>query len=213
MCFVLVLAACGGGGGDGDDGSPSPDSMMDTALTCKSVALCTTYDVKTFVGTVPAPAGGSVENGVYRLAYDLIPDDVGEQEAYRDELEVLQIRDGHFNWAAFFHDELGTYTTSGQTITFQETRRCDRGAEGEASTARTEYAYTATGDELHLYSRVMRSDGVSWDKMYVYKRTTSPDDVCRTVNAEPSAPGDSARCNVTNCACSFAVEGTVDACI
>ncbi len=207
----LMTAACGGGGGDD---TPLPDGATPAVpLTCKSVALCTTHDVKTFtVATLPVAGGGTVADGVYRLAYDLIPNDIGEQPGYFDGLDVLQVRGKHYNWAGFHRDELGTFTTAGTTLTFQQTRDCDRGTDGEPTTRTVEYRYTASATELHLYSRVMRSDGVSWDKVYVYKRTASPDEVCRTVPSDPAAPGDSARCTVSNCACSFAIENTVAAC-
>jgi hypothetical protein len=207
--FLIALAACGGG----SDDSPAIDAApMAEPLTCSSVAFCTTYDVKTFTGTVPAAMGGTPTDGVYRLAYSLIPDNVGEMPGYRDDLDVLQIRGGYYNWAGFFRDEIGTFTTSGTALSFRRTKNCERGSDGSADTTTTDYKFTASGNELHIYSHVKRSDGVEWDKVYVYKKTSGSNETCNTVSAPPSAPADSAMCNVTNCACRFAVEGTVNAC-
>jgi hypothetical protein len=210
VSFLLVIGTACGGAAGGDD-TPA-DATAVTPLTCSSIALCTTYDVKTFLGDVPAPAGGTIKDGIYRRAYTLIPDDVGETAGYSDDLDALEIRQGTFNWAGFFRDAVGTIASSGDTITFHETRNCEGGRDGSPSTQAFEYRYTATGSELRFYSHVTRSDGVEWDKMHVYVLVGSPQDVCRTVGSEPSAPGDSARCNVINCACSFAVEGTVNEC-
>lgn len=210
IALALALSACGGGN-DGDT-SGSDATMMGEPLACNSVAFCTTYDVKTFTGTVPAPGGGKPADGIYRLAYTLIPDNVGETAGYSDDLDVLQLRGGYFNWAGFFRDEVGTFTVAGDTLSFKRTKNCERGTDGSADTTQVDYKFTASGSELHLYSKVTRSDGVSWDKLYVYKPTASPDEICRTVPAMPASPADSAMCRVTNCACRFATNGTVNAC-
>jgi hypothetical protein len=212
MCCVFVVAACGGGGGGGGDDQPSPDAQNVKPLTCSSIALCTTYDVKTFIGKVPVPEGGKVSDGLYRLAWVLDPDDIGETAGYHDDLDALAIRGGTFNWAGFFRDDIGTISTSGTMITFKQTQHCERGTDGSASTEALDYKYTATANELHLYSHVTRSDGVQWDSMKAYVLTSSPQDVCQTVSGDPTMPGDSAKCRVTNCACKFAVEGTVGEC-
>ena len=210
LMMSLVLAACGGGDDGGTSASDAP--MMVEPLTCNSVAFCTTYDVKTFIGTVPTATGGKPADGMYRLAYTLIPDTVGEMATYIDDLDVLQIRGGYFNWAGFHRDEVGTFTASGDTLTFKSTKNCDRGSDGSASTEQTDYKFTASGTELHIYSKVTRSDGVMWDKMYVYKQASNPEEICKTVTSPPASPADSAMCRVTNCACRFATNNTVNAC-
>lgn len=216
LVLVLIIAACGGGtsntDGSGVD-ARGADARQDLpALTCKSIAHCSTYDVKTFLGTVPAPAGGTVKSGLYRLAWNLIPADVNEAGGYHDELEALAISGTSFNWASFHHDAVGTISTSGTTITFQETLNCNRGSDGSASTSMLKYTYTASGDELRIFSHVQRSDGVSWEKMYVYVLVSDPAEVCNAVANEPTTPGDSTQCRVSNCACKFAIDGTVNAC-
>jgi hypothetical protein len=208
LLVLSVLAACGGD----DQPNSQPDSHTDQPLVCKSIALCTTYEVKTFTGTVPAATGGTVASGVYRLAYKLIPDDVGETGGYHDELEALEISGTQYNWAGFFRDEIGNIATSGTTLTFRASRKCSRGSDGDPSTNSQDYKYTATSNQLLIYDHVTRSDGVQWDEINAYVLTTSPQDVCTVVNSEPSAPGDSARCTVTNCACNFAVNDTVSEC-
>lgn len=199
--FTVLAAACGG-----DDSSSEP-------LTCESIALCTTYEVKTFTGTVPAPAGGTIKSGLYRLAYNLIPAGIpGEEEDYIDSLDALLIEGTQYNWAGPFRDDLGTLSTSGTDLTFTQTRRCNRGEDNGTYSDSTTYKYTATANELHVYVHVRRSDGMEWDQMDVYKLTSSPSEICETVSAEPSTPGDSAMCTVINCGCSFSVNGTVDVC-
>jgi hypothetical protein len=215
LCFVLAsafAAACGGGGSDGDDDPGTPDGASGEALACDAVALCTTYQVKSFLGTVPAPAGGAVANGLYRLAYDVYPADAGEEWAgYHDDLDVLLVEDGSYNWAGFFRDSVGSITASGTTLAFHSTHRCLRGAEGDADERTTEYPYTATANELHLYEHVTTGTG-EFDKLLVYRRADDPADVCATVDTEPASPADSAQCRVTNCACNFAVNDTVSEC-
>lgn len=204
---MVSLAACGGA----DDEGPTVDAKPAAEpLVCSSVAFCTTYSVKTFTGTVPAPAGGTPRDGIYRLAYTLIPDNIGETAGYSsDDLDVLEIRGGYFSWAGFHRDEVGTWTTAGTTLTMARTKNCERGSDSSTSTTTNDYPFTVSGSELHIYSHVTRGD-VEWDKMYVYKPAGS--DVCETVASPPAAPADSAMCRVTNCACKFAVNGTVNAC-
>jgi hypothetical protein len=161
---------------------------------------------------VPAAAGGTVASGLYRLAYKLIPDNVGETGGYHDELEALEISGTQYNWAGFFRDEIGTIATSGAMLTFQSTRKCSRGSDGDPSTQSLAYKYTATSGQILIYDHVTRSDGVQWDQINAYVLANSPQDVCTVVTSEPAAPGDSAMCTVSNCACSFAVNDTVSAC-
>lgn len=212
--LVIVVAACGGGGGGGggDDGGGGVDAPPAEPLTCKSIALCTTFEVKTFLGTPSTPAGGALGDGIYKLAYKLIPDDIGESGGYHDELEALEIRGDQFNWAGFFRDEVGTVTVAGTKATFQATRRCSRGTDTGDSTDKQDYPFTASAGELHLFSHVTRSDGVQWDEEQVYLRVGDPQQVCAAVANEPSTPGDSVQCTVSNCACSFAIEDTVGEC-
>lgn len=210
LCLLLPLAACGD---DGGSHPSSPDAAMSgQALTCKSIALCTTHYVKTFLGVVPAPQGGTIQPGRYRLIYDQVPGNVGETAGYRDDLDVLEFRGAGFAWAGFFNDRIGTFTTAGTTLTLQATRRCNLGADGDPSTSKIDYPYTATSTEVRLFDHVTSSNGTSWDKMYVYQLISDPAAVCTTVPTEPASPGPSERCTVTNCACNFAIEGTVNAC-
>jgi hypothetical protein len=200
--FTVLVAACG----EDTSGSSEP-------LTCESIAICTTYEVKTFTGAVPAPAGGTIKSGLYRLAYNIIPDGIdGEEADYSDELTALLIEGTQYNWAGYFQDSVGKITIAGTDATFTDTRDCFRGADQGDSTNSWTYKFTASGTELHIYDHVRRSDGVEWDKMNVFKLVSDPDEICDTVSSEPSTPGDSAMCNVANCGCSFSVNGTVDAC-
>ena len=211
--FVIVLAACGGGGGGGDDSSGGVDAPPTEPLTCKSISICTTFEVKTFLGTPSTPAGGTLGNGIYKLAYKLIPDNINEDGGYHgDDIEVLQISGNQFNWAGFFRDEVGTVSVAGTKATFQATRRCSRGEDTGESTNKDEYPFTATAGELHIFSHVTRSDGVQWDEEQVYLRVDDPQKVCAAVANEPATPGDSVQCRVSNCACFFAVNDAVGEC-
>ncbi len=201
---LVTVAACGGS----DDTTMSSDP-----LTCDSIAMCTTYDVKTFVGTLPAGAGGTIHGGLYRLAYTMIPEGIdGEEGGYEEGLDALMIDGTSYNWAGFFRDHAGTLATAGTTLTFQHTHSCYRGEDKGASSDTDSYPYTATATELRLYSHVERSDGVEWDNMLVYRLVDDPSEVCDTVSSEPATPGDSADCNVSNCGCSFSIGDTVTSC-
>ena len=68
--FVLLcVAACGG------DDSASPDASPNQAaeLRCIDFAYCSTYSVRTYQGTPSTPAGGTIADGVYRLAWVVAP--------------------------------------------------------------------------------------------------------------------------------------------
>lgn len=217
LVIAVFLAACGGSSSSpGDD--DSVDAGVDAAppqqqpLTCSSVALCTTYDVKTFLGTVPAPAGGTIRSGLYRLAWVLDPDDVNETGGYHEDLEALLIQGTSMHRAGFFDDDVGTLSTSGTTLTFKVTEECALGTDESAGTTTLTFPYTATDTQLQLYSHVSRSDGVQWDRLYTYVRADDPSEICRTVASAPSTPGDSAKCNVTNCECHFAMGQTLEQC-
>jgi hypothetical protein len=213
VLITLVIAACGGDdGGGGNGGNPDGQPQPAEELSCKSIALCTTFDVKTFLGTVSTPTGGTLKNGLYKFAYEIRPDNVNEDGGYTEDLEALVISGNQYNWAGLFRNELGTLTVSGTTATFQATRRCERGTDQGESTNKLEYPFTATDREIHLFSHVTRSDGVEWDDEQVYLRVDDPSTVCNAVANEPSTPGDSVQCRVTNCACSFAVNDTVAEC-
>jgi hypothetical protein len=213
--LAITASACGGSTTNSSDDAAPPPPMIDAPppkLACNSAALCTTYDVNTFLGTVPAPAGGTIRSGLYRLAWKLIPDNVGETGGYHDELESLEISGNQYRNAAFFDDELGTIQTTGTAITFNASKNCPSGADGDASTNSRDYTFTATATELDLFSTVTRSDGVTWQQLSAYVLTMSPMEVCQTVATTPTSPGDSAQCHVSNCACFFTLNGTVGAC-
>lgn len=208
--LIPILVACGSPPPE----HPGADAMVTPpkALTCGSLAFCTTYDVKTFIDTVPAPAGGTLRDGIYRLAYTIDPASTGDTPGYHLDLDLLEIQGTSYNWAGFLRDHIGTVATSDTTVTFQKTSTCSGGRDGEATTDKLDYKYTATAGELDLFSHVMRSDGTQWDRLYAYKRVASPDEACATVTGDPQTPADSAQCRVTNCACHIAINGTVSSC-
>jgi hypothetical protein len=208
--IAALLGACGGGNQNASQDAHRDDGATSPPLTCKSAALCTTYEVKTFVTTQPAPSGGSIRDGLYRLAYDLVPANADVQAGYYDELDALEIRGGSYVWTGLFRDHMGTVATSGTSATFMHSQNCHLGAPGDPASRTDTYQYTATASELDLYATVTEGTK-SWLKMYVYVPDPGAG-VCGTVSAEPTTPGDSAMCTVTNCACSFAVEGTVNQC-
>jgi hypothetical protein len=212
LAIAMVATACGGGNDGPGDGNPDGQPQPGEQLTCKSIALCTTYDVKTFLGTVSTPAGGTLQNGLYKFAYEIRPDNVNEDGGYTEDLEALVISGNQYNWAGFFRNELGTLTVAGTKVTFQASRRCVRGTDTGESTNKLEYPFTATDREIHFFSHVIRSDGVEWDDEMVYLRVDDPSTVCEAVANEPTTPGDSVQCRVSNCACSFAVNNTVGEC-
>lgn len=224
-----LLAACGGSDGaaddDDDDGASSSSSGGNSsggssggsssggnaALTCSSLALCTTYEVKTFLGQVPAPAGGALRDGIYRLDYIVSGASDDSFAGYKTGVEALLVQGSSYVWAGFSADERGTLTASGSTLTFADRTACPRGDTGDAFSGTDEFAYTTDGETLSMFHDVTVSNGDKYVDQYVFKRVSSPGDVCETVDSEPSSPGSSATCNVRNCGCVIkANQGPID---
>jgi hypothetical protein len=197
VSILFLLVACGGGGS-----TATPDAAQ---LRCTDFAYCSTYSVKRYQGTVDTPAGGTIRDGTYRLAWQVDPTTVTDSgtHEYAKALRIVgnQFVDGEFGYR-------GTLAIDGTTLTFNGVAHCSMGSESEGTNT-TAYQFTANDDQLILFSTVTRSDGQSWKRESVFVRT---DNVCQTVNSVPASPGDSYTCTVTNCVCRSAIGNTVASC-
>ena len=206
--LATTLAACGGGGG-GDDGSGDdgggddggdPDAAA--ALVCSDFAYCSTYSVIEYEGVPPQPAGGTIPDGVYRLAWSV--EDDPDTENGQDYAEAYLFAGGQF----ISRFARGRVSKSGTTLTLTDEQYCSLGTPGDPATTSITYPYSVDGDRLMLFSEV--TDGTTtWRKMYVYVRTDAP---CTTVANDPATPGDSYACRVINCVCRAAQGNTVESC-
>lgn len=177
-----------------------------TSLQCSDFAFCSTYDVNTYIAPNTTPTGGTVVDGIYRLAWVIDPPESGRQ-AGTEYGEAFRVRGNQFVYGE--NGGRGTLTFSDIHVTFRETGRCELGKDYGETDTEVEYEYTATRDQLTLYAEIQVGGGRQWIREYVYVRV---EDACLTVANPPSTPGDSYRCEVANCVCRQAVGGTVEAC-
>tara|TARA_R110002073_G_scaffold74100_2_gene181079 strand:+ start:74418 stop:75164 length:747 start_codon:yes stop_codon:yes gene_type:complete len=211
-CLVF---ACGGGGDDGEKvadggGGGGTDSSTQSGLTCSSLALCTSFDVKQFLGEDEVATGGSIADGTYVLAWEVTSDPSEDaSEGYYSSVSALVISGGEYVGAGFSYEGAGTISTSGTTLTLHKKRSCGLGEDFGESDYTSEFEYTATSDRLILHSPVQSSNGLEWINQRVFLRRGA-DQICTTVADEPTSPGESAQCHVSNCYCNVAENGTVD---
>ncbi|MGE3459800.1 MAG: hypothetical protein AB7O24_32120, partial [Kofleriaceae bacterium] len=158
LCVISFgLVACGSDGSDGD-------GTMDTPLQCSDFAYCSTYDVKSYIAPVPAPAGGSISDGLYRLAWTVDPPEAGIDPG-TDYADAFRIDGEHFVFGDY--GGRGTLSIAGTQITLHNIAHCANGEEvGTPDPVRT-YEFTATTDQISLYSTTT-SGGTSWLSQSVY---------------------------------------------
>jgi hypothetical protein len=213
----LLLFACGGSSGPdnnpdasmthGDGSTSKMDAPVAQALACKDLAYCSTYEINQYNGTVDTPAGGTVADGIYRLAYLVNPASAGQgNDTFGDYAEVWRFQAGTFVNSDIWGR--GTFTTSGTSMMQSEVASCNLGAEGSSSTSTRTYTYTALPDRIEFFDQVS-GGGMTWTAMRVFLKV---DNMCTTVNTVPTTPGDSYRCAVQNCACNESTQGTVPQC-
>ena len=125
------------GGGAGDDGSSGNDAAGG-ALTCSSVGLCTNVHGSMTVGTVRPLTGGSIRDGGYRSIAG--PEKfllfVGQK--------VLSVMD-----PTYYENQLGSWSTNGDTITFNFTEACTSNGSTTVSSSHP-YKYLVQGDDIFL---------------------------------------------------------------
>ena len=196
LLFVAAVAAgcAGDDGGDGGDGVP---------LTCDSLTLCTYAEVTTYHTTVAEPAGGTIVDGQYRLAW--VESERADDDGRLDSLTAIEIRDGRFRESGSSTGYLGTITTSGTDLTMHSTERCVLSASDGATEASGTYGYTATATQLRLRDTVSGGSDGTWHVVRVYQRMASADELCALRSDVPSTPGESAACWASNCFCAYAV--------
>ena len=179
-----------------------------TVLGRADFAYCATYEINQYNGgTVDTPAGGAIADGMYRLAYMVNPTSANQDNnSFGDYAEGFRFEGGSYVSSSTLGR--GAASVSGTTLTLTEAASCNLGAEGDASVYTRTYTYTATADRLVFFDDVS-SGSNHWISMRVFLKV---DDLCKTVDAAPTTPGDSYRCTVINCACSASNEGTISAC-
>jgi hypothetical protein len=190
-----------GGSGEIDGGSPS------SGLQCSSFTLCTYAEVTTYVTTIPAATGGTVAPGLYRLGW--VEASAERRAGMTDDLTALEIRGSDFVWTGGALGERGSFDTSGSELTFHYEGVCELGRETDSDDRDVSYGYTATSNELRLHETIGGADG--WEQVHVFVRMSNPSQACELVAELPETPGVSAQCNASNCFCSFAQNGTLDA--
>ena len=196
LVFVAALAAgCAGDDGGGGDGGPP--------LACDSLTLCTYAEVTTYHTTLAEPAGGTIVDGQYRLAW--IETERAADDGRLDSLMALEIRGGTFRESGNSTGYLGTITTSGTDLTMHSTERCVLSVDDGSTEASWTYGYTATANQLRLRDTVSGGSDGTWHVVRVYQRMASPDELCALESDAPTSPGDSAVCWASNCFCAYAV--------
>jgi hypothetical protein len=198
-------------GAPGGNTPPGSQPNAATPLACSSLSFCTSISVAGYHGKtiVPAPTGGTIKDGLYQLAYELVGDDEyassgGVYESAQS-LSALMIQEGRFRWAGFAHGSAGAVQTSGTTVTFKNTDSCDD-ATGERTSAydRTEtyeYSVDATGTLLLFGEASTQSGKVRYARAYIPASSACAETVARV----PKTPAPSANCSVRNCGCSAAI--------
>lgn len=153
-----------------------------------------------FVGEIPAPAGGTITNGIYRLAWGVRSDGQATNDVSMDGFIVRGSQ--YLNSSAIASvGNRGTFTTNGTNVTFTSLESCfgsstdpDASPDGPIT-----QPYTATSSLIYLF-------GDAW--VYAYEKVSDPNELCETVS-EPSTPGYSATCS-GGCYCSVTSGGTLD---
>lgn len=203
LTCVLFLSACDSTpSSDVDSGTPA-DAASVEGLTCSSFTLCSYAEVMFYASaTLPAPAGGTVTPGHYRLAWVETAD--ASRAGVTDDLAALEIAGSSFSWSGGPEGELGTFSVSGTDLTMHYTARCELGAQTRTDDRSFTFQYTATGNELRLYETVS-----GFAQARVFRRMSDASEVCDLESEAPASAGDSAVCNASNCFCAYAVGGTL----
>jgi hypothetical protein len=171
--------------------------MTYTFCSSKSVARYGTT-------SLPAANGGTIADGMYRLAYVL---DTKATHVTKDDSQgyAYLFNGGQYVGVGFGEGSVGSFTaTSGDNagISFTPSASCDSAAGTPESTTRKpwtkSYAVDGAGT-LYLF------DGAT---AHVLIKVPS---LCSGVDAAPDAPGDSYTCHVQNCACAEAANAAADA--
>jgi hypothetical protein len=199
VCLFYV-AACGDNGGK--DNEPGPSQA--TLLTCESHVYCTTWDVRRYAQPLPAPKGGKLEDGLYRLAYTLEPEGRTDADsmpwAMRDSAEAIRIAGGQF-YRLGVGVGTGTYATDpgSPSITFTYSAGCtDWGTATTSTPQPRSNPYTFEEGKLTLFYEVSRGNE-TWQRAHVF---IPVERLCTLGEAVDSpTPQDSYACRVRNCGC------------
>lgn len=191
--LVGTSVACGSDDG-GDSGDP---------LTCESLTLCTYAEVTNYhVASIAEPAGGTIADGQYRLAW--VETERADDDGRLDDLEAMEIRGDQFRLSSGPRGDLGELTRSGSELTLHTTQYCDLSVASDTAEASWTYGYTATASELRLYD-VGSSGGEQWKIVRVFRKMGDPGEACDLVSSVPTAAGESAYCWSSNCFCAVAM--------
>ena len=180
-----------------------------TPLACNSHTWCTTYSVKVFQGAAPAPQGGVISDGAYRLAYTLDPRTDANQRGTTDSGDLLYFENGQFaSPGSSGFGAVGTYSTAaagaeGPTLSLKGITNCGSfGKEGSPAGQTRSFPYTATATELivlHTLTPLGQNAPPPFQKAYVYRKVTG--NLCAPGTKDLTTPGDTFACRVANCSC------------
>ena len=205
--FTIVLAACGNNGNNGNnhtqsDAHPTPDAAVDapndTPFSCADFAYCTTDTVGSYVGTVDAPAGGTIRDGMYRRAWE-----IAATASDPDSADALEIRGNQYVSGTTMGR--GTIETSGTHLTLALAEECNTGVDvGPATDETDSFDYTAEPDRLILF--------IAEEQFVTEQVWLAVTDACATVATPPAGPGDSFSCRDAPCQCAAVTDGDIDQC-
>jgi hypothetical protein len=202
-------APSGGAGGSPALGGASGAPTGATGPTCERLSLCAQGEyVALYRGMVPAsPAGGTIADGDYRLAFAMTADGAGVQRGAVP-VEGLRIEGGSYRYFGANGGSAGALRRTAApapALTFAPQASCDDACDGDAvrgprDALVREHPYSVAADgTLHLYPAATAPTypGV----VLAFARV---DAMCGERVAEPPAtPGNSATCEGAVCACAF----------
>lgn len=168
-----------GTGGQGVVGSSTTTSSSGSGgLACDAVGLCTTSEpAGPDPANPPAFTGGVIPDGLFRI-------EEGRSLLDAPDIGFLFQGSSFLAIGAMWSNSLGTWSTSGSTLSLTYKTTCDSNGPGASSQDPSSYEFVLQGSDLYL-----RDSSANVSRLHV----VDPGGVC----ADDGAFG----CHVTNCSC------------